>query len=154
MMALMLLLSQSLPPKGDGQLGKSDDVPWKLVWTEKKLWWAFGDNTSVAWDTKQGSMASQIDVGPFRLAARGRFVPTADSGAWGDKPVFAAAVEGGELVLGPLRMPILLQGGAGAWTVVYSDSRLRVFRSPECGLAAQVPEASLPPVQEEAPCEA
>ena len=148
--ALMLLLSQSQAPKGDGQLGNTDEVPWRLVWTQRPLFWAFGDKAGQHWDTKEGSLRSEIDVGPFRLSAHGRFVPTADSGAWGDKPVYTAGVESGEMAIGSLRMPFLLKGGAGEWTVSFADTRLRIFHSKECGLAAQVPVSSLPPVQEEA----
>ena len=168
--ALLLLLSQAQPPRGNPLAlpGGSGDDPagaWRLVWTQKPLFWrglaplmgarpeppleSGSPRAGQAFCTAGATLQSSVAAGPLRLTARGSFAPAPDSGKWGEKPVFNADVAGGEmeLALGPLgtlQLPLLLKGG-GAWTLVYCDARLRVFRSPDAGLAVQLPAAMLPP---------
>jgi len=170
--ALLLLLSQAQPPRGSSAAaapgGDGDDPAgaWRLVWTQKPLFWRGlapllaaraepalpqkgSPRAGQAFCTADASLSSSVAAGPLRLTARGSFVPAPGSGAWGEKPVFHADVGGGEVELsfgplGTLQLPLLLKGG-GAWTLVYCDKRLRVFRSPDAGLAVQLPAAVLPP---------
>ena len=142
--ALILLLSQSQPPKGSSGPSPQDASLWEVVWSQQPLFWRglWGgnpDQSAQRFCTSTGELSSATDLGFLRLTAKGRFTPKDDSGAWGDKPVFTAQVEGGELELGGFRLPLWLAGSCGSWTVVYADTRLRVFRSAEAGLAAQMP---------------
>lgn len=149
--ALMLLISQSQPPKGStGPSPREHAEAWEVVWTQQPLffrglWGAQHDASAQRFCTATGSLSASSDLGFMRLTARGRFTPTEDSGAWGDKQVYNAGVDGGELALagGAIKLPLWLLGSAGSWTVVYADARLRVFRSAEMGLAAQCPAEAL-----------
>jgi len=149
--ALMLLISQSQPPKGStGPSPREHAEAWEVVWTQQPLffrglWGAQHDASAQRFCTATGSLSASSDLGFMRLTARGRFTPTEDSGAWGDKQVYNAGVDGGELALagGAIKLPLWLLGSAGSWTVVYADAQLRVFRSAEMGLAAQCPAETL-----------
>jgi hypothetical protein len=166
--ALLLLLSQSqgsqpgLPAAQQPGAADAATTTWQVVWTEQPLFWrglapllgaSGGGAGDQAFCTAAGTVASSVSAGPLRLTASGSFTPARESGAWGDKPVFTAALSGGELALGPLRLPLPLLRGGGAWTLVFADARLRVFRSPDAGLAAQLPAHLLPTVAP-APAEA
>jgi hypothetical protein len=166
--ALLLLLSQSQPPHAQQSAAAAvssdaDADAWRVVWTQKPLFWhglapLLGASAppcggGTAFSTAAGTLASTVHAGPLKLTAHGSFTLRPGSGAWGDKPVFAADVRGGEMCIGPLKLPLLLLGSAGAWQLVYADARLRVFRAPDVGLAVQVPAAMLPAPAEEAAAE-
>jgi hypothetical protein len=169
--ALLLLLSQAQSPKGASSAlpgGASDDPgAWRLVWTQKPLFWRGlvpllqaqaepalskgsprGQQPGQSFCTAGATMTSSVAAGPLRLTARGTFAPAKSSGVFGGQPVFHADVGGGDLQLafgplGTLQLPLLLRGG-GAWTLVYCSERLRVFCSEDAGLAVQLPAAALP----------